>query len=602
MVLRPGYNVVAAEGAVLRRLLEALLCPDPHDAESLPRPQAPGGGAPRAGLTLVGDDKVTYRLVRDFAAGAQLHRFDAEKRAFALVSQDLKEIAAFLRQAPGVPPLDRMGALLTLSAADLPSRAGGGGLGGAGAAAALAPPPRTALSPEQLKKRLAQLQDELRRARVAEKLQADLDELQSRTFKLDEVLRVGTELKDGLRRAEEARGELEPLAQAAATLGDPAARLAAFQRATGRREEALARVTAEREALDEIEAAGAPGPLWNEPQLWVGVGAAAALVTVGVIGAAMDSALRYVMLLDVFGLGWGALAALRWVGALERWERTGRKRRVIDDWQAKIDAQYERDSGEVKRAMQACNVTKPADLLEALGRVEDADQVVADWRRRVGEWEANPEAAGARAQRAELDAQVKAIEAKLAGEAGGFVRDVRSIEAEIQRLESEAAAPPAPAAPASAPAPARPAGPAVEPLRGLLDKAAAALGGSPSGAARTVAQKASQAIAGLSFQRFNAIQVDDRGGIHAVQGGRTTPAMTLPPADRDLVYVALKLAFMEHALQGARRVALIEDAFGGLSDGSRRFAARIIKQLARNGQVVHGTSDAAFREAADHSA
>src|SRR5690242_464145 len=71
--LRPGYNVVAAEGPALRRLLEALLHPDARDAEALPRTAGgPGGGPLRGGLTLVGDDRVAYRLVRDFAAGCQL--------------------------------------------------------------------------------------------------------------------------------------------------------------------------------------------------------------------------------------------------------------------------------------------------------------------------------------------------------------------------------------------------------------------------------------------------------------------------------------------------------------------------------------------------
>jgi hypothetical protein len=153
--LRPGYNVVAADGAALRRLLEALFYPDPHDADALPRPSgAATGGSLRAGLTLVGNDRVTYRLVRDFQGAAQLHRFDAEKRAFALVASELPDIAAFLQRTAGVPTASRLAALFSLSAAELPSRQGAVGL--SGGAASLAPA-RSGLSPEQATRKIAQL-------------------------------------------------------------------------------------------------------------------------------------------------------------------------------------------------------------------------------------------------------------------------------------------------------------------------------------------------------------------------------------------------------------------------------------------------------------
>jgi hypothetical protein len=96
--------------------------------------------------------------------------------------------------------------------------------------------------------------------------------------------------------------------------------------------------------------------------------------------------------------------------------------------------------------------------------------------------------------------------------------------------------------------------------------------------------------------------VDDRGNVQVTSGGRPGPASSLAPPDRDLVWLALKLALLEQGLAGGGQVALVEDAFGGLSDGARRFAARFLKQIAKGGQVVHGTTDAAFREAADSSA
>jgi hypothetical protein len=48
-------------------------------------------------------------------------------------------------------------------------------------------------------------------------------------------------------------------------------------------------------------------------------------------------------------------------------------------------------------------------------------------------------------------------------------------------------------------------------------------------------------------------------------------------------------------------VALADDAFAGLPEAARRIAARLLKQAARPGQLVHATRDPIFREAADHA-
>src|SRR2546430_2397446 len=118
-MLRPGYNVLSAEGPSLRRLLEALLYPDGRDAEAVPRiSAAPGSPGIRAGLTVVGNDNVTYRLVRDFAAGSQLHKFDPAKKVFSPVSTDLAAIAKLLREQVGVPPRAQQESVLFLSASE----------------------------------------------------------------------------------------------------------------------------------------------------------------------------------------------------------------------------------------------------------------------------------------------------------------------------------------------------------------------------------------------------------------------------------------------------------------------------------------------------
>jgi hypothetical protein len=595
--LRPGYNVVAADGAALRRLVEALLYPDARDADALPRAAAgPAGAAQRAGLTVVGDDRVTYRLVRDFAGPAQLHRFDAEKRSFALVSQELSEIAAFLQKTVGAPPPARLSAILALAAAELPSRQAGG----PGAAAALAPA-RPALSPEQARRRLELLRGELQKAKVAEKLQDQGDALQSRGLKLDEALRAGAKVRDGLERAEAERAPLASVQAAAEALGDGAdARLATFERASARRAEATAKVAAEREALAEAEERGPPAPLVRDPLFWGGIGAGSALALAGAALATVSPGARYLALLDVPAFGGAAWIALRHIGALEVWERVARRRRVVDDWERKVQAQYEKDAADVRAAMAAAGVQHLPELREALSRLADADAVVAEWRRRFQEWEASPETAAILAERTRVEEEQRAVEARLAAEIGGFVRDVRSITVEMARLETELAGSPRP--PVAPPAAAPPA-PAGDPLRTLLERAAAELGGTAPALGRALAAKASQLVSGLTFQRLTAVQVDDRGGVHAVTGGRAAPAVGLPSADRDLVFIALKLALLEQALAAGKGVAVLDqEAFAGLSDGARRFAARVLKQIARGGQIVHATTDPAFREAADHSA
>jgi hypothetical protein len=593
--LRPGYNVVAADGATLRRLLEALFYPDPRDGEALPRATGGPANAPlRAGLTVVGNDRVTYRLVRDFTAGAQLHRFDPEKRSFALVSADLAEIGRVMQKTVGVPTPARLRALLALSAADLPSKQGGTG------ALPSAAPQRPSLTPEQAKRRIEALRGELEKAKVAEKLQYQQDGLQARAFKLEEALKAGAALRAAVERAEAARAELGTAAAVAAKLGDPEARLATFDKASAKRAEAAAKVEAEREGIAAAEAAGAPNPFWKDPLFWAGVGAGVVLAGVGIAGAVGKTDLRYVALLDVPAFGWAAWVALRWVGALETWEKVERRRRVVDDWEAKVEVQWQKDAADVLEAVKALGVSKPADLREALARARDAEAAVAEAKARLAAWEGSPEAQGAMAEKAKVEEALRAVEAKLSAEVGGFVRDVRSVESEIQRLEADAAAPATPAAAPAAPAaPPRPAG---EPLKVLVELAAAELGGSPTAAVRAVAQKASGTIAGLSFQRLQAIQVDDRGNIQVQTGGRPVPAMTLPAADRDLVYLALKLAFVEQALAAGKLVAVSDDAFGGLSEGARRFAARLLKQIAKPGQLVHATTDPSFKEAADHAA
>jgi len=583
LALRPGYNVVAADGPALRRLLEALWYPESAVAGA-PRP-APGPGAPiaRAGLTLVGDDGVTWRVVRDLAGGAQLQRFDPERRAFQGASPDPARIAVTLRQA-GVPTPGRLASLLSLSASDLPSRRSPGGLPGG------LPPQRRALPPEEARQRLAGLASELEQARATERLQDRLDGLQSRLFKLEELLRDGEQIRERLRAAEQAAAP-PPGEEAVAALSDPGARIVAFGRSVARRDEALQKIAAELETLGAAEERGRPAPPWREREFLLGLAVAAAAVAVALL-----TGLRPVALLAIPASGLSAFLAMRWVGQDEEAARGERRRRVLQERERKARETCEREVADVRAAMKAMDVGSATELGEALGRRVQARIAAAEARERLAEWEASPETRQAAAEKARLEEEIGGVDGQLSAESGGYVRDPRSIEAEMARIEADLRSPEAPAVPAV------PAPPAGDPLKALVERGAAEMSGTPGEALRAAQPRVGQLLPAISAQRFSGLLVDERGNLLVQGGGRTVPAATLTPADRDLCYVALKVGFLEQALAAAKAVAVLDDAFGGLAEPARRALARLLKQLGRAGQIVHATTDPVFREAADHAA
>jgi hypothetical protein len=304
--LRPGYNVVGADGAAVRRLVESLLYPDGPDGEAL-RAGA-GTGTARGGVTLVGSDGATYRVVRDFATGCQLHRFDPQRRSFALLAQAQGEVAEKLSSGAGVPSRALL-ALLSLSASDLPSkrRAMAGGV---------TPAPRRVRTPEQVNKRREELKEELERSKSSEKLQYQLDGLQSRLFKLEEVQKEEARLRESLEKAEAALKASAPAAAVAAALGDVEGKLTNYGKSVAKRDENLARIAAEREALAELDRHGPPTPFWTEPRFWSGVAAGVFAFLIALVGASGVQGIRYLALLGIPAFGWSAWVALGWVTAL----------------------------------------------------------------------------------------------------------------------------------------------------------------------------------------------------------------------------------------------------------------------------------------------
>lgn len=609
--LRPGYNVVALDGVALRRILDLLWHPD--------RPPDPGlvsgAAVARAGLTLVGNDRVTWRVVRDLAGGCQLLRFDPASRSFLRTEDEPSRVAARLRDEAGVPPPAQLDGWLAFAAAELPSRV-------SGPAARLTPlpfamPPEVARvarpsarpavpppSPELLRRR-TELQDELRRARDAEWGHARLEDLQGRLGRVEAQLHPGDQARERLRRAEDGVAALAVVRAAIAPLGDAAARIAEHLRATGKRDEALARLSEERRSLEEAGVAARGAPAWQGAAL-----AGCALVAVGALAAGAASTVPTLALLALPSGSAAAWLALRRIGAAERADRRGRRATWIDERERKLRDTWERETGEVRAAVAAAGVGSAEELEVLRGRVAEGDAALADARAVLADWEAQPETMQSVAERERLRAEIASVETRLAPM--GLPRDRRTVEEELSALEASLA-PPAAVAPRPSPAMAPPSvvggappaashGAASDALRTLLARAAAETGQPPRAALASVQRRVAAVLGLLSGQQYSGVVMDEKGAIVVRGGGREAPVASLALVEQDACHVAVRLAFLEMALGGGRAVALLADPFAPLPEAMRRSLARQVQQVARAGQVVHSTSDAAFREAADHRA
>ncbi len=591
IVFRPGYNVVGGDGAALRRLLGALFHPDLAPDPALRGDGGAGGGGVRAGLTLSGDDGVTWRVVRDLAGPCQLQRYDPEKRTFQSVVQDPARIAEVLRAA-GVPSPERFAAVLSVAAAEFPSRQAPIGLA---AAAPAATPRRVAATPAEAQRKLEATRAELTQAHAAEQIQSRMDSAQSHLFKLEEMLKSGEQVKERLRAAQAGVAVFSKGEAALAVLGDPEKRLAACARATARRDEALSKVAAEREA-QEGEASTLPASLLRQPGFVAGLGVGALALLAGLV-----TDLRALALAAIPATGWSAFEGLRWVGRAEASEQQGRRTRWLADRERKAIEIWERETADVRGAMAAAGVANHAELEDLHARAREARSALAEAEAGFETWQARAETKDAEAERVAVQQEIGTLEGQLTGQGGGFVRDVHSLEQEIARLEREVEAGPFESLGEVAIADPVPAQPRGEIFRTLMERGASELGLTQGAALRAIQPRVLQTLPVLSGQRLTNFFVDERGNLQVQAAGKLVPVVTLGPAERDVCFAVLKVAFVEQGLAAGKAIAVVDDAFAVLPEGSRRVLARVLKQVAKGRQIVHGSTDVAFREAADHA-
>lgn len=635
--LKPGYLVLKppADMSPLATLSLALLYADGRggDASLAASAQKPA----KAALTFVGQDSVTYRVLRELGGGGSLHRLNPATKQPELVTQDTNEANQFLRGQAGLPPRTTFEQLFCLQAAQLPSRRPRGGghpastSGLRRATSPGMPAMRTASSPGMpathapsapgmaisgvglgglqtvmpasdipaAEARLRELEKELLFCKEVDNLQFEVDGLNSQVFDLESKLRGNDGLREKVREAE-AAWNAEPTPESLGLPQDIVARAERYSRTLARRDEALGRLQSDREVAEE-QAQRLPDvqPLVKSQNFWLAV---AAGVVSFIASFFFTNAVRYVGLLDIPAFGFAAVLALRYVDELQEKDRLSRRGEQFAAREKKILEEFEAEAGPVRKALEVFDVDTPKEIAPRLQRREQLGAEVARLRAELASMENHPEFVEAAQQLPVLRQQIELLNAKIA-EKGNFVRDVREVEREIARLKESImlARNPQLAGMGVMPGAEATGMDALEdPSPMVIGLAADLLATDMHAVMGMLRDRCVQYFSALTERRYVGVEWDKEGRAMVVgSSGRRMPVGELPPREVDLFFLSLRLTVVEKVSPRVKLPLLVEDALVGVDEARLPLIGRMLKHLGTLTQVLHVTPLANFPQMSD---
>ncbi|ABF92899.1 hypothetical protein MXAN_3550 [Myxococcus xanthus DK 1622] len=607
--LKAGYLVLkppSAESSPLAGLSLALLFADGRgtDASFI----ATGAKSGKAALTFAGVDGVTYRVLRDLGGSGTLHRMNPTTQQPELVSSDASEISQFLRGQAGLPPKTTFEQVYCLQLGQLPSRRPR-----KAAAAAAKVDPRTSgrypslasastvLPAEDIpaaEAKLRALEQELAASTEVDSLQFKADGVASQIFDAEQRLKGTEGLKVAISEAE-AAWRAAPTPESLGLPQDIVNRLKRHPKVIARRDEALARLNADRENEAEARPASVPS-LTQNMGFWAGLGAGVLFLALAVgLGFGVDRTFRYLALLDIPAFGVAAFLALRYVDDLQKATRHGSKENRFDIREKKILEEYEAEAAPLRMAQKALDVEELDGIAPALERRELLAARVAELQDQLHTMESDPDYLAAAAQVQSLKAEAEALNDELT-QKGTYVRDVREVEREMGRLKESIAlakAPPPPAAPG--PDGSVPVETLEDPSPMLLSQAADVFTTDILSVQAMLKERCVQYLTALTDRRYQSIEWDREGKAFALASGRRVPVGELPAKDLDLYYLALRMTVVEKASARVKRPFLLEDVFTGMEEVKLPLIARMLKHLGTLTQVLHVTSHPGFAQMSD---
>jgi hypothetical protein len=624
--LKTGYLVLKppAEPSPLVGLTLALLYADGRggDAAMAASAQKPG----KAALTLVGQDNVTYRVLRELGGGGSLHRLNPATQQPELVTQDTTDANQFLRGQVGLPPRGTFEQLFCLQSAQLPSRRPRGGMGRASTSGMRSlsspgmpgvhspsspgmPGLRTQSSPGMLavmpasdlpaaEAKVRELEKELLFCKEVDNLQFEVDGLNSQVFDIESKLRSTDGLKEKVRAAE-AAWAAEPTPESMGLPQDIVARAERFPKMLARKEEAMARLDSEREvAKEEAERLPDVEPLVRNPQFW-------AAIAVGVIcfvaGFFFTNAARYVALLDIPAFGFAAVLGLRFVDELQHRDSLKRKVEMFAVREKKILEEFEAEAGPVRKAMEVFDVDTPKEIPLRLQRREELGAEVARLRAQLIAMEKHPEYIEAANQLPIIRQQIELLNAKIA-EKGAFVRDVREVERELARLKESIMLARNPQMMGGMPGVEMSGGMEAleDPSPVLINLAADVLATNAPAVMGALRDRCVQYFSALTDRRYVGVEWDREGRTTVVSAsGRRMPLGELPPREVDVFFLSLRLTIVEKLSVRVKLPLLVEDAFMGVDEAKLPLLGRMLKHVGTLTQVLQVSTHPGFAQLSD---
>ncbi len=595
----------------------------------------------RVALTVQGRDGQRYRLLQDVHTGRRaLQRMAGDKAE--PMSNTASEIAQAVTATIGFPQEDVLRELMFCVREDLPSqRAPAAGASSSSRAPAASvssargaredkplPPgfsdegapvsERGGRSDEQLKARLAEIDETLAAQDDIKEVEFELDGLQKKLFEIEAKLRPLSTLRRSVEQAETQMQRFHSIEGVSPDLIDQGAHL---RKVKAEHAASMERMEEERDRLIEssgtVDRSGRQQPFEvakRDPMVIYGVLAGVAAVVLGLIGAVAYPPLQWAAFIDIPAFGVALVGGIRVLGSLEHGESVRRRVARIDVEKKRLMEKLRIDEEHVKSVLGRAGfaLEQLPDVEEQLVARTETQAVLEQTRAALAEAEQEGDAGTLEAEQRDIADRIRALEDKLQL-SGGYagVTDLERERMEIQAVlsgdsVSDGAAVDATAEDARAlfgdtgadlsgeePAPA----PSPDLCQRQLELARdVLLGGTVEDIAQQVKPRASQIFAALADNRYKELRFSGRGETSAVDAaaGQPIPFAQLPPFDRDLSWIALKVALIE-VIVGRTRIPVVFDrGLDTLADSKAPLLKNMLTFLSNATQVVSISESAAL--------